>query len=174
MSADPLRLLLRAMDYGPSRMKIVPSGACNMPTRPAASVWQNVTVDTSTAGISYISLGFDTSGRASISYQETGLGDLKFALNKNGKWSTDTIAAKGSVGMYSRLVFGADGYANIFYYSKQLNTLMHARGYLGNWAIDQLHANGGRFISGAAAPDHTITYTWLDSPSQVITLDILS
>ncbi len=139
-----------------------------------ASTWQNVTVDTSTAGISYISLAFDTSGRASISYQETGLGDLKFALNKSGKWTTGTIASKGSVGMYTRLVFGSDGMANIFYYSKQLNTLMLAKGFMGSWTISQLQANGGRFISAALAPDNTITYTWLDAASQVLTLASLS
>ena len=140
----------------------------------SVSAWQNVTVDISTAGISYISLAFDTSGRASISYQETGFGDLKFALNKNGKWTTGTIASKGSVGMYTRLVYGADGIANIFYYSKQLNTLMQAKGYLGNWTITQLQSGGGRFISAVlCARPNTITYTWLDAASQVLRFDML-
>ena len=125
-------------------------------------------LDQSTAGISYISLAFDTSGRASISYQETGLGDLKFALLKNGKWTTATIASKGAVGMYSKLVFNASGIANIFYYNKTANTLMSAVGYLGNWTVTQLQPNGGRFISAALAPNAKITYSWLDTPSQVL------
>ncbi|HYO10740.1 MAG TPA: choice-of-anchor D domain-containing protein [Tepidisphaeraceae bacterium] len=136
-----------------------------------ATTWATNTTDASTAGMSYISLAFDTSGRASVSYQETGLGDLKFAVLKNGKWAATTVHAKGAVGMYSKLVFGADGFANIFYYSKQLDSLMHARGYLGNWTIQELKQQGGRFASGALGANGKITFAWLDTASQVLALD---
>jgi hypothetical protein len=136
-----------------------------------ATAWTHMTVDTSTAGMSYISLAFDPSGRASISYQETGLGDLKFAVLKSGKWATGTVLAKGAVGMYSRIVYGADGAANIFFYSKQLNTLMHSKGYLGNWSTSTLKNDGGRFASAVLGTNNKITYAWLDTASQVLTLD---
>ena len=134
----------------------------------ASAVWQKGTVDTSTAGISYISLAFDTSGRASMSYQETGLGDLKFAVLKNGKWSKGTIAGAGSVGQYSRLVFGGDGFANVFYYNRTTNSLVHARGYLGNWTLNELHTGGGRYIATAMNAGGQITYSWLQSGLEVL------
>jgi hypothetical protein len=133
------------------------------------------TIDAKTSGVAYISLVFDPNGRASVSYQNVGPADLKYAALKNGKWIINTVASTGSVGFYSKLVFSSNGVANLFYYDKGSNLLMKASGMLGSFSSTQLTDNGGKFIAADNSPiDAKINISWLDSASGAMEFEVVS
>jgi hypothetical protein len=123
--------------------------------------WYALDADTSTRGVAFISLAYDSNDRIGVSYYDANPADLKFAYYNNHSWQTQTIVAKGPVGLYSQLYFD-QGAANILYYHRRGNVVMRAAGQIGQWSVDELRTGGGRYIARAAGPDD-IAYSWYDT-----------
>jgi subtilisin family serine protease len=125
------------------------------------SSWAPVTFDGSTkGGGGYISLAFNTSKRPVISYYDAYNADLKFATFSGSRWSTQVVAGKGTVGLYSNMYTGSDG-TDILYFNKGGNQLWRATQSGSTWSLSQLASGGGRWISRSIAPDLTETIAYL-------------
>jgi hypothetical protein len=128
--------------------------------------WSNVTVDASTKiGGGYISLAFSPlSKRPSMSYYDAYNADLKFAAFNGSKWVVQTVASKGTVGLYSSLRIRPDtGDADILYYNKGADGVFRAQVGSSTWALSQVASDGGRWLTSAVAPTGVWTASWLSS-----------
>jgi hypothetical protein len=126
------------------------------------SGWSTATVDNTTqSGGGYISLAFSpTTNLPGMSYYDARNGNLKYALFNGSTWSKQTVAAKGTVGLYSNLLFDDAGQPDILYYSKNADSVARAQFFAGAWNYSSLTTTGGRWISRAVngAGDGTISY----------------
>jgi hypothetical protein len=135
--------------------------------------WQITTVDATTVGGGgNISLVFNN-GLPAMSYYDAKNGDLKYAeRSSRGKWSTTTVAAKNSQGMYGDLAFTYNtNQPAIAYYNKTTDsTLLTYRNLDGTWSFETLITGGGRNLTAAdgvsvngQAPD--LYLVWSDTAS---------
>jgi ribosomal protein L12E/L44/L45/RPP1/RPP2 len=124
--------------------------------------WSPVVVDSATKiGGGYISLAFSpTTKEPAMSYYDAYNGDLKYALFNGSTWSKQTVAAKGTVGLYSNLLIDDTGHADILYYSKNADTVARAEASGSSWSFTQVTTLGGRWISRAVdgSGNETISY----------------
>ncbi|GEM_PF-3649069 len=86
--------------------------------------WTCEDVDTTFTSGQYVSLSYNTSNQAGISYFNSSNGDLKFALRdggtlgacSNSNWSCESVETTGNVGTASSLDFNASNRPAISYY----------------------------------------------------------
>lgn len=128
------------------------------------SGWSPTTIDNSTRiGGGYISLVFNpgNSYRPAMSYYDAYNADLKYAYFNGSSWVKQTVASKGTVGLYSNLLIDPDtGASDILYYSKNSDTVSRAISSSTGWSFTQITTDGGRWISRAmnASDDQTLSY----------------
>jgi len=124
--------------------------------------WSPLVVDNTTkVGGGYISMAFNLStNEPAMTYYDAWNGDLKYALFNGSTWSKQTVAAKGTVGLYSNLLFDDSDNADILYYNKNADTIARAQASGSSWTYTQVTTVGGRWISRAqtTAGDTTISY----------------
>jgi hypothetical protein len=125
--------------------------------------WAPTVVDDATRiGGGYISLAFNPRTKLpSMSYYDAYNADLKYATFSGRAWSRQTVAAKGTVGLYSNLMIDdSSGAADILYYSKYSDAVFRATGASGSWSLDEVTGGGGRWISRdrAASGSETMAY----------------
>jgi hypothetical protein len=120
--------------------------------------WAPTVVDNGTKiGGGYVSLAFNPKTHLpAMSYYDAYNGDLKYAQSSGSKWSRQTVAAKGTVGLYSNLLIEGSGAADILYYSKNNDAVFRAHAASSSWALDEVTGGGGRWISRAG--DQTMAY----------------
>jgi len=129
--------------------------------------WSPTVVDSTTRiGGGYISLAFNphNSSRPAFSYYDAYNGDLKFASFNGSSWSKQTVATKGTVGLYSNLVIDpGTGDLDILYYGKNSDSVLRAVSSGASWSLAQITTDGGRWISRALDTDETQTLSYLRS-----------
>jgi parallel beta-helix repeat protein len=128
--------------------------------------WASSVVDATTrSGGGYISLAFDPRTRLpAMSYYDAATADLKFAGFDGSRWSTQVVASRGAVGLYSNLrIDPGTGVAEILYYSRRANGAFLARAGAEGWLLSQAVSDGGRWLSTAVSADGTWTASWLGS-----------
>jgi hypothetical protein len=136
--------------------------------------WAVATVDGSTKiGGGYVSLAFSAKTKLpAMSYYDAYNADLKFASFNGSRWSTQAIATKGTVGLYSVLRIDAGtGLADILYYNKGGDTVMRATQSGGAFSLSQVTTDGGRWISRALDADRAETLAYL-SGSDVAVVEV--
>jgi len=115
--------------------------------------WTVSTFDSATInGGGYISLAFDGSNEACVSYYDAYNADLKFARRSGGNWTAETVASKNSQGLYTSLFFNADGDVQIAYWHKTADNLVLASRSGDGWTFDVLVAGAGREAQIAMRP----------------------
>ena len=83
----------------------------------------------------YTSLALGSDKQPRISYYDKKLGDLKFAVKKDGKWATESVDTTGNVGGYTSLVLENDN-PRIAYYDFDKKALKLAvKNGTGPWTI---------------------------------------
>jgi hypothetical protein len=137
--------------------------------------WSVATVDATTKiGGGYISLAFSAKTKlASMTYYDAYNADLKFASFNGSRWSSQSIATKGTVGLYSTLrIDPGTGLADILYYNKGGDTVMRASQSAGGaFGLSQVTTDGGRWISRALDADGVETLAYL-SGSDVAVVEL--
>jgi hypothetical protein len=132
--------------------------------------WSKNAIDTTTQGVSWMSLAFDSQSRPNISYYDAHPADLKFARLKDGAWQTQRLASRGAVGLYNRLVFDGST-ADLIYYNRQVNELHRFRGNFDGWTHSVLQTGGGKYLAATEAPDGDLTYAWFKTPGWVVNVN---
>jgi hypothetical protein len=114
--------------------------------------WSLTTADGTTKhGGGYVSLAFNPkTSRAAFSYYDAYNANLKYASFNGSTWSNQTIASKGSVGLYSSLLFDSSGNADVLYYNKGTDSVCRAKSSGGVFGLTQITTGGGRWISRAS------------------------
>lgn len=74
----------------------------------------------------YVSLTFSPSGTPAVAYYDAYRSLLKYAVQEDGKWTTDVVDGKGNAGQFCSLTFDARGNAAIGYFDKVNRNLMLA------------------------------------------------
>ena len=95
--------------------------------------WRYETVDKLSDVGKYASLALDTSGKAHISYYDNTNGDLKYATNSSGDWTT--VIVDNSGGEYTSIALDRAGKAHISYYS---GFLWYATNASGPWITESV------------------------------------
>ncbi|HEY7118859.1 MAG TPA: S8 family serine peptidase [Tepidisphaeraceae bacterium] len=127
--------------------------------------WGIATVDDNGAGGGFVSLAYDESNLPSFSYYDAMNADLKFARSNGSVWSTATIAAKNSQGLYTNLFYDG-GKPVIYFFNKTNNSLNAARSSGAHgWAFENLATGGGREDRVALNGDGFETFSWFDAGS---------
>ena len=143
------------------------------PRRKSPSAWSTLVAD-NTAGTAFISLKFSSSSMPCISYYDAAPANLKYADFKNGKWFTETVDAKGAVGLYTQLFLPPNGgNVTILYYNRTLNQIRSAVGHLGDWNISPVQTTGGRYLASAVIANDSLSYSWYDSTDATLHIDDL-
>ena len=135
------------------------------------SSWSPLTVDNTTKiGGGYISLAFTpTTQQPAMSYYDAYNADLKYALFNGSTWSKQTVAAKGTVGLYSNLLIDDNsGQPDILYYSKNADTISRAQQSGGTWSFTAITTVGGRWISRAVDDSNNQTLSYLKGTAVVM------
>jgi hypothetical protein len=93
------------------------------------------------------SLAFDASGNPHISYNDNTNnildGDLKYASNVGGSWTTETVDSAGDVGYYNSLAFDASGNPHISYFDNTNKDLKYASKIGANpWTTETVDSTG--------------------------------
>jgi hypothetical protein len=125
------------------------------------NAWNLAYVDRTTRiGGGYISLAFNPRTlRPAMSYYDAYNGNLKFASFNGSVWANQTVAARGTVGLYSALTFNASGVADILYDNKNSDRVCRATQNGNLFNLTQITTDGGRWISRAqAAGRNTFAY----------------
>ena len=121
----------------------------------------------------YSSLVMDRAGVPHISYQDITNADLKYAVQQNGEWVTETVDARGDVGEHTSIRLDAAGNAHISYYDLQNGALKFASQKAGEWTTQtvdgvgdvgaysslELDAHGEPHISYLDALHQTLKYS---------------
>ncbi|HEV2293139.1 MAG TPA: S8 family serine peptidase [Tepidisphaeraceae bacterium] len=136
--------------------------------------WIKSAIDTTTQGVSWMSLAFDDSNRPNISYYDAHPADLKFARLNDGQWQTQRLASRGAVGLYNRLVFDDEGAANVLFFNRQINELHRFRGSFDGWSHSSVETGGGRYLAATLAPNGALTYAWFASTKKVLHVQDIS
>jgi hypothetical protein len=106
---------------------------------------------TTNIGGGYISLAFNPrTSRPAFSYYDAYNGNLKFANFNGSTWVTQTVASRGTVGLYSSLTINASGVADILYDNKSSDSVCRATQSGSIFNLTQITTDGGRWISRAA------------------------
>jgi hypothetical protein len=131
------------------------------------SGWSVAVVDVNGVGGGFVSLAFDNLSQPGFSYYDAKNADLKFARLNGKSWSTTTVAAKRTQGLYTNLFFdaGDNGHPVIYYFNKTKNTLMDARSDGKNWNYELLATGGGRENHVAINSHDDETFNWFDDAS---------
>jgi hypothetical protein len=128
--------------------------------------WKTTTVDSATqTGGGYTSLAFTPQNRAAFSYYDARNADLKFAAYDGSRWTTQTVAGKNTVGLYSNLRITPAGHFDVLYFHKGLDRVMRAAsntGRTGTWSLTQVTDAGGRSLSRALDADGAETLAFLE------------
>jgi hypothetical protein len=119
-------------------------------------------IDQNGAGGGFVSLAFDSNNLPAFSYYDAKNADLRLARSNGSVWSTQTIAAKNSQGLYTNLFFDS-GSPVIYYFNKTANTLADARWDGSAWTYELLASGGGRENRVAEMSDGTETYSYFDA-----------
>jgi hypothetical protein len=144
------------------------------------SAWTLTTVDSATKiGGGYICLNFTDAGLPAMSYYDAFNADLKFAeRSSRGKWTTTTVAAKNSQGLYTDLAFTFDtDQPAIVYYNKTSDSVVLTyRKTDMTWNFETQVTGGGRNVTPAdgVADDGiapALYLTWFDTATGGLKVD---
>jgi subtilisin family serine protease len=106
---------------------------------------------TTNIGGGYISLAFNPrTNRPAFSYYDAYNANLKFASFNGSAWVNQTVAAHGTVGLYSALTFNASGVADILYDNKGSDRVTRATQSGSIFNLTSITTDGGRWISRAS------------------------
>jgi hypothetical protein len=118
------------------------------------------------------SLAVKSDDTVCIAYQDFVAGDLIYACNTGscGGWSTQTVAATGSVGEFAGLAFNSDDQPYIAYYDATNERLMMAHdsgaGFT-TFVVDE-SASVGTFADIAIDPSDNVHVSYYDADSQAL------
>jgi len=132
-----------------------------------AGKWKFANVDDTRKGGGYISLAFDSKGRAGMSYFVSDSEDLRYAHFDGRKWVKETVASKGSQGKFTTLMFDSANQPNIFFYNGTSDTVMLASDRSGAWSLSTLATRGGNYLT-ATSSGSSKAYLYRDSTSGVL------
>jgi hypothetical protein len=113
--------------------------------------WKFASVDDTRKGGGYISLAFDSKGRAGMSYFVADSEDLRYSHFDGRKWLKQTVASKGSQGKYTTLMFDASNQPSIFFYNGTSDTVMLASNRSGAWSLSTLATRGGNYLTATSS-----------------------
>jgi hypothetical protein len=126
------------------------SGVFRYAEKTTSGKWKFANVDDTRKGGGYISLAFDSKGRAGMSYFVSDAEDLRYAHFDGRKWVKQTVASKGSQGRFSTLMFDASNQANIFFYNATSDTVALASDRSNVWSVSTLATGGGNYLTATA------------------------
>ena len=129
--------------------------------------WKFANVDDTLKGGGYVSLAFDSKGRAGMSYYVADTQDLRYANFDGRKWVKQTVAAKGTEGQFTTLMFDSAGTPSIFFYNATSDTVMLASNRTGAWSLSTLATRGGNYLT-ATSNGGAKAYLYRDSVSGVL------
>ena len=89
----------------------------------------------------YTSIAMGTSGALYISYYDVTHGDLKYATNVSGTWTTETLDSDGDVGQYTSIAMGTSGASYISYYDVTHGDLKCATNISGIWTFETVDSD---------------------------------
>ncbi len=138
----------------------------------AGNTWDAVTFDPTLGGGGFTSLAFDPSGNPTISYYDAFNADLKVAFRASGDWFPQTVASKRSQGLYTNIFFTGTT-ANVTYFNKTSDSLVRATNSGGGWDFSTLATGGGRWGRVTIMTDGRLAYSWWESFSQNVVVEIL-
>lgn len=129
-----------------------------------SGTWSKTVVDDTQAGGGYVSLAFNSTGSPAFSYYDSFGANLKYANYGAKGWVTQTVAAKGTVGLYSNLLLPTAG-PSIYYFNKTLNQVVRASSATGaTWTFSTVKLGGGADMSVTTTADGGIrSLVWNDS-----------
>lgn len=141
---------------------------------PKIGTWANVAVDKTTSRVSFLSMKFDAFDNPAVSYYDSGPANLKVARFFARKWTTDQVATKGAVGLYTNLFFNQDLDLQVLYYNKSLSAAYVASGTIGDWSITKI-LDGGKYLATATdRVNQLCRFTYYDTASGRIKIDQLA
>ena len=113
----------------------------------------------------YTSIALDTSDNAYISYYDATNGDLKYATNARGSWTTTTVDSNGNVGQYTSIALGTSGNVHISYYDATNKFLKYANNTSGTWTTTTIDNNGdvGKYSSITLDSSDKVHITYIHS-----------
>ena len=102
------------------------------------------------------------SNRPAMSYYDVRNADLKVARFNGSVWSSQTVAAKGFVGMYSNIrIKAGTGELEVLYYNRERDSVFCAESSGSTWTLSELFVGGGRWLAAAEASDGGLTLSCL-------------
>ncbi len=102
--------------------------------RPAAGVWSNTLVDTSSTVVGgHSELFLDATGALHVAYRDETNGDLRYATRPSGGtiWQIGKVDGAGDVGRHASVAVDAMGAVHVAYYDKTKGALRYASRSLG-------------------------------------------
>lgn len=140
----------------------------NAPGITGSSAWTTFVVD-DLDGVANIDLSLH-GGRAAIAYRDTLRGDVKYAY-RNTDWFTETISAKGALGLAVDLYYDSAGALHVAYYNRTKDATYDAtRSDAGVWSTTRI-GTGGRAITVAedfSTAAAQTTRLFLDRPKKTV------
>ena len=114
---------------------------------PETSLWENFTIDSSSADVGqYSSIVTDSNGELHISYYDATSGHLKYASNSGGSWTNYPIDnGQGYIGRYTSIDVDSNDKVHISYGDLSAWNLKYATNVGGSWTrsiIDDGGSNG--------------------------------
>jgi hypothetical protein len=148
------------------------SGIFRYAEKTTSGKWGLANVEDTGKGGGFISLAFDSKGRAGMSYFVADNEDLRYAHFDGRRWVRQTVASKGSQGKNTTLMFDAANQPSIFFYNQTSDTVGLATNRSGSWSLSTLATRGGNYLA-AAANGGTRAYLYRDSGLAILRLGMV-
>ncbi|THB79739.1 MAG: hypothetical protein D3926_10105 [Desulfobacteraceae bacterium] len=130
----------------------------------------------------------DSSGKVHIAYYDYSNGDLKYATNASGTWTTQTIEGYYAVGEDCDIAVDSNDRVHISYYDHSFSALKYATNRAGGWVITQVDNSGFVGYNSAIALDSmdnvhivykditqdTLQYAFWENPHTPVEVSLLS
>ncbi len=122
-------------------------------------LWTTTIIDDMSPSYSYdyidyrFSIAVDAAGFVHVTYYDLDGGDLRYATNRYGSWSTQAVDTAGTVGATSSLAVDAAGKAYVAYYDYSHDDLLYATNASGVWTQQTVASSGTVGVYSALALD---------------------